>query len=658
MQNEEIIRINTERNERISAVYDPISGKGSTSVERESVEIEGFPIKNINIPIAMLQDENIASLINLGAEGYLHSIGHKKNDERSLLELWIRFCRERIKYDFEYWAKSTTIISAKGEGRDIPFTLNRAQRQYLKTMESLRLADKPIDIILCKARQWGGSTLTQLYMLWIQLVHRHNWNSVICGDIEKQSSIVAGMLSKAIKRYPLWATKGKRLCIKPFQGTRNTRIINLTNCRYSLGSSQKPDSLRSEDISMAHLTEVGLWRATAGRKPEDLVQSIFGSIAGGPYTVKIMESTAKGVGNFFHRTWVEASEGRNNFTPVFIPWYSIDLYSKYIGKEHYNSFIDSMNDYEMQLFSLGATLEAIAWYRDKRREMPDEWRLFSEFPSTATEAFQSTGRRVFRIRYVENIRKTCVPPAFTGDISNGEFVSTLPGEKSDENSLCIWLMPENEPHLRNRYIVTVDVGGVSNNADYSCIVVADRIAMLNGGVPEIAACWHGHIEHDKLAWKAVEIARAYDNALLVIEANTLETEGTEGDNFEYILNEIAGKYSNLYSRTSQQEIRQGRPRRWGFHTNSSTKPMVINFLVKALRDELYIERSLQTTFELDLYEVKENGKEMGAVEGNHDDRVMATAILIWVCYNYPLPSANNVNQAANKRTRIISEASI
>lgn len=109
MQNEEIIRINTERNERISAVYDPISGKGSTSVERESVEIEGFPIKNINIPIAMLQDENIASLINLGAEGYLHSIGHKKNDERSLIELWIRFCRERIKYDFEYWAKSTTI---------------------------------------------------------------------------------------------------------------------------------------------------------------------------------------------------------------------------------------------------------------------------------------------------------------------------------------------------------------------------------------------------------------------------------------------------------------------------------------------------------------------------------------------------------------------
>ena len=219
-------------------------------------------------------------------------------------------------------------------------------------------------------------------------------------------------------------------------------------------------------------------------------------------------------------------------------------------------------------------------------------------------------------------------------------------------------MPESDPPMRDRYIVTVDVGGVSDKADYSCIMVADRAAMPSGGVPEIAACWHGHIEHDKLAWKAVEIARAYNNALLVIEANTLETENTEGDNFEYILNEIAGHYSNLYSRTSQQEIRQGRPRRWGFHTNSSTKPMVINFLVKALRDNLYIERCLPTTFELDLYEFKENGKEMGAVEGNHDDRVMATAILIWVCYNHPLPTVKEIYNPSKKKTRIVSEASL
>ena len=668
MDKEEIIKENLRRLGEISAVYNPITGEGSTSIQRQWTTFEGFPVENINLPVSMLGDENVNTLSRLGAAEYIRQVTGKEPTDRNIIQLWLQFCLKRIRHDFEYWARTMTTISDKGKGRDTAFTLNRPQRVYLKALENLRLQEKPIDIILLKARQWGGSTLTQLYMLWIQLVHKRNWNSVICGDIEKQSSIVAGMLTKVISRYPQWATEGRKLTISPYQGAQKTRVISWSNSRYSLGSAQKPDSLRSEDISMAHLTEVGLWKATQGRKPEDLVQSIFGSIASGPYTMKVIESTAKGVGNFFHRTWTDAVEQRNNFTPVFIPWFLIDLYSKPLDKANYGSLIESMNEYEQELFRLGATLEAIAWYREKRRELPDEWRLFSEFPSTANEAFQSTGRRVFKISYTNEARKNCCQPTFVGDImecrgENGEkkksrFVESTPGERESGNNLSVWLMPESGCDLRDRYVVTVDVGGTGNKSDYSCIVVADRIAMLSGGVPEIVACWHGHIEHDQLAWKAVEIARAYNNALLVIESNTLETEGTEGNNFEYILNEIAGEYSNLYCRTSQTEIRQGRPRRWGFHTNSSTKPMVINFLIKALRDGLYIERCLQTTYELDLYEFKENGKEMGAIEGNHDDRVMATAILIWVCYNHPLPTRTTNEKGNNRRTRIISEASI
>ncbi len=668
MDKELMIEENIRRLGEISAVYNPITGEGSTSVKRRWIDIEGFPITHMNLPEQMCCTQQVEQLAEMGAGCYLRNVKGLEDSNSNIIRLWLEFCLIRIRHDFEYWARTMTTIADKGKGRDCAFTLNRPQRIYLGAMEKLRMENRPIDIILLKARQWGGSTLTQLYMLWIQLVHRRNWNSVICGDIEKQSSIVAGMLAKVISRYPSWATGGNRLTTTPYQGAQKTRVISWSNSRYSLGSAQKPDSLRSEDISMAHLTEVGLWKATAGRKPEDLVQSIFGSIASGPYTMKVIESTAKGVGNFFHRTWTDASELRNNFTPVFIPWFTIDLYSKHISQADYDSFIESMDEYEHHLFELGATLEAIAWYRDKRRELPDEWRLFSEFPSTPGEAFQSTGRRVFKISYVNEMRKNCVPPAFIGDIVTGmdkgsskeecHFIPAATCEKSGEGMLWVWLMPEKEHNIRDRYIVTVDVGGTGSKADYSCIVVADRAAMIDGGVPEIAACWHGHIEHDRLAWKAVEIAKAYNNALLVIESNTLETEGTEGNNFEYILNEIAGKYTNLYCRTSQIEIKQGRPRRWGFHTNSSTKPMVINFLNKALRDGLYIERCLQTTHELDLYEFKENGKEMGAVEGNHDDRVMATAILVWVCYNHPLPTHIAVDKNGSRRTRIISEASI
>ena len=646
-----MIEENKKRLALINAPYDPMTGEGSP-IPRTLVEIPDSPLPKMWLPNEMLLDPTVQSVIEHGFHYHIRKAGLPVND-KTMNIFWEDFSRIRNQYDYEWYARMCQTISAKGQGRDIPFTLNYPQRKYLKELEELRTAGLPIDIILLKARQWGGSTLTQLYMLWIQLVHKRNWNSVICGDIEKQSSVVAGMLSKAITKYPLWASYHTRIRTTPYQGAQKTRVINLGNSRYSLGSAQKPESLRSEDISMAHLTEVGLWKATKGKKPEDIVQSIFGSIASGPYTMKVLESTAKGVGNFFHRTWLDAVAGKNNFKPVFIAWFDIPLYSKPV--EDYQSFISSMTEEEHALFKLGATLEAINWYRDKKKEFPEEWRLASEFPSTPQEAFQSTGRRVFKISYIQSTRESCIEAWWKGDVEGDKLNCKL---VRGEGNLEIWYLPDLEIPMRDRYVVSVDVGGVSDSADYSCIRVADRDAMTKGGIPEIVAQWHGHIEHDKLAWKAVQLAHLYGDALLVIEANTLESEGTEGDHFEYILNEIAGEYGNLYSRTSEQEIRQGRPRRWGFHTNSSTKPMIIDHLVKAFRDSLYIEHCKHTCDEFDLYEIKENGKEMGAVEGNHDDRVMATAILIWVCYNHPLPTVKKKYNPSKKKTRIVSEASL
>jgi len=667
----EIITENRKRLAEIRKPYNPVTGEGSISVQRVEVRIRDCPVSMLYLPESFVETGFVQKLIEVGFNGYIQLILKTGVTEDLRDALWTEFNKERIKHDFEFWAFMLAVIAAKGEGRDIPFTLNRAQRFYLKELENLRLSNKPIDIILCKARQWGGSTLTQLYMLWIQLVHKRNWNSVICGDVQTQASVVAGMLSKVLRNYKGWATGGVALKSRPFEGSQNTRIIDYSQCIYSLGSAQKPESLRSQDISMAHLSEVGIWKETKGKKPEDLVQAIFGSVLSGPYTMKVLESTAKGVGNYFHRTWLKAVDHKNNFTPVFIPWFMIDFCSNKIDPQKYCDFIATMNEYEHWLFGLGATLEAINWYRTKQKEINDPWRLCSEYPSTAREAFQSTGRRIFPMQYVENASRTCLDPCFYGDFvgradkgkeafENLHFEHLTQQDKKDNNCLWVWLLPDLLTNYRDRYVVSVDVGGVSDSADYSEIKVADRLPMLEeGGVPEIVAEWHGHIEHDLLIWKAAQIAKAYGNALLVIESNTLETDGTEGDNFEYILDEIREYYENLYSRTSPEQIKKGQPTKYGFHTNPKTKPTVINFLKASLRDCLYIERSRPTTLELDLYELKENGTEMGAVEGNHDDRVMATAILIYICYKWPLPKlVKSLTEREKRRTKIISEASM
>ncbi len=276
----------------------------------------------------------------------------------------------------------------------------------------MRLDGVPIEIILLKARQWGGSTLIQFYMLWIQLVHRNNWNSVICGDVEGQSRNVRGMVTKALASYPDWLLNDQ-IKFTPFEGSSKNRVIENTNCVISIGSAQKPDTLRSSDISMAHLTEVGLWKATKEKKPEDLIQSIIGSLYETEYSFLAFKSTAKGVGNYFHREYIKAEKGENNLTPVFIPWFMIDIYSNPI--DDYDTFIDEMDDKEWMLWEMGATLEAINWYRKKRKTMA-EWRLNSEYPSTALEAFQSTGRRIFRMEDVRKLENSCLDPEFKGEL--------------------------------------------------------------------------------------------------------------------------------------------------------------------------------------------------------------------------------------------------
>ena len=136
----------------------------------------------------------------------------------------------------------------------------------------------------------------------------------------------------------------------------------------------------------------------------------------------------------------------------------------------------------------------------------------------------------------------------------------------------------------------VDICGRSDASDFSVIAVIDRYS--DRGKPEVAAQWRGHTDHDLLAWKAAQIAAFYNRGLLVIESNTIETEQTEGDNSGFVLDEIADSYPNLYYRRSIDRATGTASLRIGFHTNRSTKPLIVNRHIATVRDGGYIEVEL------------------------------------------------------------------
>ena len=77
---------------------------------------------------------------------------------------------QRMATDFEYWAARCVKIKDKLSGKLVPFRLNRPQRRVLSMLEEQRRGGRPIRMIMLKARQWGGSTLMQMYMAWIQMI--------------------------------------------------------------------------------------------------------------------------------------------------------------------------------------------------------------------------------------------------------------------------------------------------------------------------------------------------------------------------------------------------------------------------------------------------------------------------------------------------------
>jgi len=642
--------------------YNPFTGEGSLSVERLYVSLPDAQLPDMWLPKTMLCQSFVHALIKAGSiETFIRETLKEGYSKELAQGVWSMFNSIRFEHDFEYWAIITALIEPKEGGKEIRFCLNRAQRRLLAKFEHMRIAGVPIRIILLKARQWGGSTLTQIYMAWIQIIHKMNWNSVICAHVESTSRIIKGMYDKLLKAYPSeYLNEGVELELKPYIGSQKTSIIKGINCRVTIGSAEKPDGVRGEHTSMAHLSEVGLWKKTDGKRPEDIVQSVLSGILYIPYSMVVYESTAKGIGNFFHREWLKAIEGKSNFAPVFIAWFDIDYYSLPI--ENYIAFIKEMSEYEWRLWKeAGVTLEQIAWYRTTLKDM-DDWRMKSEYPSFADEAFQSTGSGVFEAEDVNNLMEGCLEPKGRFDVfakgRNGK--EALEGVRMSPNpfgNLFVWEFPDDVTRMTRRYVVSVDIGGRSEKSDWSVITVFDRYFMTDpDGVPEVVAEWYGHTDHDLLAWFAAQISELYGHAILVFESNTLESEGTEGSHGEFILDEIADVYDNLYSRTSAQKIREGLPLRWGFQTNKQTKAVLVDTGIRLLRDDGYIERNVECCYEYRKYEIKPDGT-FGAVEGNHDDRVMSRLIGLYVCYdyeNYPLPALIVTETSRRPTTRILS----
>lgn len=613
----EILAENRRRNEALNTEYNPITGVGCIG-ERCRVEKSEYNDGVAWVPVAMTRDYKY------------HAVCSR--------EQWVKL---RCEYDFEYWCAMCVTIQDKLTGQDRRLVLNAPQRRVAALLESDRLAGNPIRVIMLKARQWGGSTLVQIYAAWIQCVHCRNWHLLVCAHVKDTAANIRGMYNKVLSNYPENYWDGDEPPkFRPFERSVNIREIAGRNCRVTIGTSENQEAVRGADYAMAHLSEVAFWQDTDRKSPDAFIRAVCGGIALAPNTLIVLESTANGVGNYFHAEWLRSKSGLSDKHAVMVPWYEIEIYRRPVSDAQ--KLWREMDDYEHNLWNMGLTLEMINWYHIKRREYASHSMMKAEYPTDDVEAFVNTGRGVFDAMLVDRLRLSCRNAEWSGELmadcqSGKHALTNIRFCEDAMGCLKIWKKPEPAKgrYINDRYVVAVDIGGRSENSDYSVITVIDRNRLIDGQQLEVVAQWRGHIDHDLLAWKSAMIARWYNDALLVIESNTLETECTEGDHGLFILDQLRDVYGNLYYRESFDRADGEVGLRIGFHTNRATKRLVIDNLIGMVRDGGYIERAAEACDEMLTFEQKENGG-CGAKVGCHDDIVMSRAIGLYVAATHEM----------------------
>ena len=181
----------------------------------------------------------------------------------------------------------------------IPFHLYDFQEDLLQEFNDYRFN------IILKARQLGISTLTAGYIVWMMLFRREK-NVLVVATKFKTAANLVKKVKKMFKHVPAW------LRIAEIE-VNNETAFTLTNGSQIQASTTSADAGRSEALSLLVIDE-----AAHVDGLDEMWMAIGPTLATGGRCIAL--STPNGVGNWFHRNYVDAVDMKNQFHPVELMW--------------------------------------------------------------------------------------------------------------------------------------------------------------------------------------------------------------------------------------------------------------------------------------------------------------------------------------------------
>ena len=445
-----------------------------------------------------------------------------------------------------YFMKKYCYIQHPTRGR-IQFNLYPFQEKVLN------LLNKNDRNIILKSRQLGISTLSAGISLWMMVFQKDKSILVVATKQDTAKNLVT-KVKFMYDNLPSWLQIGFV--------EKNKLALRLKNGSQIKAVSAASDAGRSEAISLLIIDEAAFIE-------ENRIEDIWGSSqqtlsTGGR---AIVLSTPNGTGNFFHRMWVKAQEGRNGFIPIRLPWS--------VHPERNQQWRDKQDD------ELGPRMAAQECDCD----------------------FTTSGNTVFDVDLLSYYEKT--------------YVCNPVEKRGIDGNFHIWEYPD----YSRKYIVVADVAR-GDSKDFSAfhIIDVEECKQIGEFKSQIGTKEFGHM--------LVSVATEYNNALLVIENanigwNTIQVVIDKGyNNLYYSPKGEAATNADAFLAKGYDTIDPTKmvP---GFTMSMKTRPLTIGKLDAYLRDKAILIQGKRTLEELRTF-IWKNGR-AEAQTGYNDDLIMSLA---------------------------------
>lgn len=286
--------------------------------------------------------------------------------------------RQQLKDNFDFYSRNCLKIRTKDKGLQ-PFHLNDAQKYIHQRLEQQIKETGKVRAILLKGRQQGASTY-----VGGRFIHKTTHNKGVRAFILTHDGESTNALFEMTERYYENLPK----FVKPSVSAANAKELHfgVLDSGYKIGTAGNKAVGRGQTIQYFHGSEVAFW-LNASEHTKGIMQAVPDASG----TEVIWESTANGVGNFFHEQWKLAEKGLSEFQAIFIPWFWQSEYRKKLPEDF------AVTEEEKKLIDQYALDdEQLFWRRMKVAELTtdgvDGNKAFKqEYPMNAAEAFQVSG---------------------------------------------------------------------------------------------------------------------------------------------------------------------------------------------------------------------------------------------------------------------------